>query len=1136
MRDELWFIEFGRGAALPLTPEEAPVDGEPVVPCAQGRIVVETARPAPPYFATCSTYRRGILGQDDPSYVPIGALVGPLARGAVSKTMLHRRQHSVMPDSPAARPDDLGVTPWYHDELDNESSPSGCDRSSYPSSSYNSRNERANLGNRPDLISTKGSSVESSDVPRASGSSAPRKAYMDLTDAMALLDETCPNQREASPSLTPRTPRTPLTPFPRNRRTRSKSSDNSSNYSNERLSDRSFETSKSQDKEKKRPFLRKIGISKTEDRPFLAKIMGPRIIGKPYLEKIGPSKAVEKPFLEKIGSSRTIDKFTFESLRELPRAMVRRCQPTEPSPLSIERKRTEEDDLEEEDDDDEDEHDEVIVIVKDEKEQEEEEEEAEKEDEEAKIITESTVVRTGSRRINGKGYLLKMYSFETDDINVEATAAMKAHKDPLRGASLDDVLDCEPSSLPVSEDSREHVSASRSVDRSTSVAELVTCRVTTSEEIVSSCTGHLASPREVTSWGNSPRWPKRKSRRVASTPRTRAEREQLSSVEIFPSDESTPNSPTKRRISRVSPDARDNSDRVVVSRTRNSPLPRNLVASPSKTRRQASDEARDEKTESTASETECKQARRQISQESALDYKMDVGEFEGTKSRRQTFKEAVEKFGGSRRQVSEEILDRNKENKKNGECSQFDDPHSRFERRGISSDNLKLSRETVVVSMPSASSLGYQSGDSSLASQRSSYHSQDFIRGTFKLLHDKFELQDVPVESYAAFKRRSRANYHHYHQSASDRKTALTEKTVIALINDDETEDTGSQEIASTTSTAMSLASILTTSLTTASTDSKDSKNYLTHSSLEATESKSSVTIKSVLRKQEQVDQQSDHEADTNSSIRRPRRRIVHEPSQETMDLLTELRKVKSLLKTPSTDADMDLDFSKPVRLPKKIMLTDKEFCLSVERENSLRRPSIRVGQSETAEAERQLDETSPRIVGPALFEKRCMSLDYADDEKPLKPEARAISLASATVDERIDSSDVGLSYDARSYCSDVFAMPSEELEERLTINAKESTEKLSDPKMTVRNHYNEVDIAIPVDQLGSVSPKRRIHIQGRTSDLYEIISPRSTPFRVKKRLGRISVEETVKPESFTLTKVDCRSVVTQKRTKCFPL
>lgn len=58
LRDELWFIEFGRGVALPLTPEEAPADGEPVVPCAQGRVVIESARPAQPHFATCSTYRR----------------------------------------------------------------------------------------------------------------------------------------------------------------------------------------------------------------------------------------------------------------------------------------------------------------------------------------------------------------------------------------------------------------------------------------------------------------------------------------------------------------------------------------------------------------------------------------------------------------------------------------------------------------------------------------------------------------------------------------------------------------------------------------------------------------------------------------------------------------------------------------------------------------------------------------------------------------------------------------------------------------------------------------------------------------------------------------------------------------------
>lgn len=313
-------------------------------------------------------------------------------------------------------------------------------------------------------------------------------------------------------------------------------------------------------------------------------------------------------------------------------------------------------------------------------------------------------------------------------------------------------------------------------------------------------------------------------------------------------------------------------------------------------------------------------------------------------------------------------------------------------------------------------------------------------------------------------------------------------------------------------------------------------------------------TVRSVLKKQQGIDHPSDQDSDTNSSVRRPKRRIFHEPSQETMDLLTELRKVKSLLKTPSWEKeDLELD-KKPVRQPKRILLTDKEFCLSVERENSIRRPSRVINSLERTE-EGQLDrkqeedrqkekekeeetkESDGGIPGPALFEKKCLSLDYADEEKPHKPEARAISLAPARnlpseVEEAVDYSDVALMRDSKSYSSDVFNTPSDETNEK----ERGSDSEKNVPKNMSQNHCAEVDIAIPIDQKAS-SPKGRVQIQGRTSDLYEIISPRSTPFRVKKRLGKISVEETVKPESFTLgSKVDCRSTVAQKRTKCFPL
>lgn len=1173
--------------ALPLTPEEAPVDGEPIVPCAQGRIIVETARQAPPHFATCSTYKR--LGLDDPDQVAIGGILGGLTNRAFNRNtrnprLVHNRQLSTIeqPDSPATRPEDLGVRSWYNEQFGTiESPPSSvgggiCDRSSYPSSSsnypYPHGDGRSLTVVRPNLslFSVTGSreresSLESNDTAPGHRYAAPRKAYMDLTDAIALLDETCPNQ-EPSPSLTPRTPRTPLTPFPRSKRARSKSSDNSSNYSNEITSaERTLETSRSQDKPQetkhRRPFLRKIGVSKTEDRPFFAKIT-PKVIGKPYLEKIGPSRAVEKPFLEKIGSSKTLDRFTFDALRELPKVMVKKCQPAEPSPLAIERTPhpiSEKEGLEHHVD-----HDDVLCIIKDER------DDGDEDNDDAN--DEETEDQSG-RRSNGKGYLLKMYSFESDCLNEgsDSTVCMKAHRDRLRGASLDDVLDSGPSSFPPSEDSHEHPS-SRSDDRSASVAELVKCRVTTSEEIFSTIMFHQSSPREAASWGNSPnRWSKRRSRRVISATRARPEREQNVSP-MFRSDDSTPNSPTKRRISPDRDQTTDN--RGVLSRTKNSFVSRDSLGSPLKSRRQASNEEAGSSADSRRDVDTSKSS--QPSSEENVQKEELVG-FSRSKSRRQTFKEAMDKFSGSenssgktRRQVSEDILDKNR---KNGEPPRFDDPPGRLERRGISSDNLKLSRETVVASVPSTSSLGYQSGDSSLVSQRSSYHSQDFIRGTLKILHDKFQLQEVPSESYAAFKRRTRANHQFYYQKDKQRTNMSDSrgKDVTAPTkNNNHNDENNSNDNNNETTNADAY-------LPKESNESVTVKDNSTRSASEdlSTESKSSITTKSVLRKQEGMDHESDEETDDGTSYRRSKRRMVNEPSQETMDLLTELRRVKSMLKTPSIEADGANDFSKPPpRFPKKILLTDKEFCLSVERENSVRRrPSMLIGEDLTGLSKTTMEETekeneeknganSPKksqprcsrreraLRGPALFEKRCLSLDYADDERPPKPEARAISLVassrtprSGTADyDNFDSSDPGGSaYDARSYSSDVFTSPSDENDESRVMetglrNSAKSPETHQTTTNTMNNHCAEVDIAIPVDHVGSISPKRRIHAQGRTSDFYEIISPRSTPFRVKKRLGRISVEEGVKPESFTLNKVDCRSVVNQKRTKCFPL
>lgn len=175
MRDELWFIEFGRGAALPLTPEEAPADGEPVVPCAQGRIVVETARPAPPHFATCSSYRRPLLSRIS-NEISVSDGTAPSSSGTEQSQQEQQQQQqqqqsqqtvsgkgaiskgTITPQSPAARPEELGVTPWYREDYpttDTSPGPMG-DRSSYPS--YSNIDGR---DGRPELNSTRNSSIDS---------------------------------------------------------------------------------------------------------------------------------------------------------------------------------------------------------------------------------------------------------------------------------------------------------------------------------------------------------------------------------------------------------------------------------------------------------------------------------------------------------------------------------------------------------------------------------------------------------------------------------------------------------------------------------------------------------------------------------------------------------------------------------------------------------------------------------------------------------------------------------------------------------------------------------------------------------------------------------------------------------------
>lgn len=1017
MRDELWFIEFGRGAALPLTPEEAPADGEPVVPCAQGRVIIETARPAPPHFATCSTYRRPLLSRMS-NEVSISDGTIPSSSGTDQSQHEQEQQHqkiggkgavskgTTTPQSPAARPDDLSVTPWYLEDNPTDTSPGPMgDRSSYPLYSHAD-------GGRPDLNSTRNSSIEG-ELPRPAVP-VPRRACMDLKAAMALLDETCPNV-EPSPSLTPKTPRTPLTPYTsRSKRARSKSSDNSSNYSNDRLSDRSFETLKDKDKDKKRPFLWKIGISKTEDRPFLAKLT-PRIIGKPYLEKIGPSRAVERPFLDKIGSSKTLDKFIFDTPRNERRNDVRNERKTNDTTVKnhtgmrndVKKHNTEEmiatkENIENT-------FQKVVLVT------------SHSEEVQCKPLETSA---THERRRSGKEFLLKMYSFETEDL--ESTVPVK---DPLRDSFLDNVVNSGPSSLPTENSSEHTISRPELENRPTSVtAELLKCRVTTSEEIISSSTC-LNSSSDANSWNNSPRRAQRGKKESALIRRKIFQ----GSSEIVRSDDSMPNSPTKRPISSVSPDRE----------FRNSISERGIL-SPTKTRRSIVEDTR--------------------------------------------------RIENTRRSIK----------------------YNQFERRGISSDNLlaKDALSFVTASQTIIDDIGRTreiSSEDSLATRRSEY-----TKETFKQLQDKFKLQEIPMESYAAFKRRTRAAQGAL--SRHDRLNLLPAESDIILKSASGTEDVAAAD---------------TNTIGTA----EEKRDWSQKS-----------TMRSILRKQQEIEHLSDHESDTNTSIRRPKRRIFHEPSQETMDLLTELRKVKSLLKTPSWEKDLDLD-QKPMQMPKRILLTDKEFCLSVERENSVRRPSRMINSLETTEEgkvtsnrenkedkENQSNSENRKSPGPALFEKRCLSLDYADEEKPQKPEARAISLASTRdlpfeTEETDDYPDLMLICDSKSCSSDVFNSPSEEIDRKVG----ELISEMEQPKKPSQNHYAEVDIAIPTDQ--RINSSKGEDIQERTSDLYEIISPRSTPFRVKKRLGKISVEETVKPENFTLgSKVDCRSVVAQKRTKCVPL
>lgn len=893
-----------------------PEDGEPVVPCAQGRVVIETVRHAPPHFATCSTYRKQLANRSELSRMKKTKTVdeNKSSKGTAVKTTttitLTVTTESTTASSTVTRPENLHIKSCLSN-TPTETSPSLIEKqSSHPLLTFDDNSISA------ELMSTRNSSVESD--PLKVGTNIQRKAYMDLRDAIALLDETCPNPN-TSPSVTPRsprTPRTPLTPHPRSKRARSKSSDNSSNYSNDRLSEKSFENPKVLEKSKKRPFLRKLGISMTDERPFFAKL-APKIIGKPYLEKIGPSKAVEKPYLDKIGSSKTLDKFIFEG----PKCEI-------PSDKIIE--------------------------------------------ENEKLITDDKKIeiKTFSKR-SGKGFLRKMYSFETEDL--EDTSVKKHHRDPLRGTSLDDVIDTGSTSL-ASIQTVEH-------KKPPCTAKLVKCKVTMSEEVLSS-NSCLSSSVEGPMWENSPRR-KRKTKNFLAQTITKSDT--LSSKEGLRSDESVPNSPTKRRL---------NVD--------------NASGSPAK----------------------------------------------------------------SRRQISEDILDKKLER------------YADFNRYAVSSDDLFTVKNKIPANV--------KNDDNNSQDVRRSNH--NYNKETFKQLYNRFESQEVPTESYAEFKQRTQKNIY---STSALRRVPDVNKISLPSLNF----ESSFQEV--------KLVYDEPTNSTTNSAKSEFLK----------------IRSRSVLRKQEGIDQTSDQECDTNTTPNRPKKQILHhQPSQETVDLLTELRRVKSLLKTPSYEKDLDLDEIKDiVKFPKKVQLTDKEFCLSVERENSIRRPKA------TCSEVGPINDNIPVALSPSFFSEQSPSIEYADDDRSPKAEMPTISLSSAKCrpsELEETTTDLTPICDSQSYTSDVFSSPSGDEVKQQEVSLTADT----------LQHY-DVDISIPVNEKGCSSDSTtNLQNQAKTIDQYEIMSPRVTPFKLKKRLGKISVEDTMKHENFALDKVDCRSVAVQKRTRCFPL
>ncbi|XP_014219518.1 uncharacterized protein LOC106647547 [Copidosoma floridanum] len=738
-------------------------------------------------------------------------------------------------NTPALRPEDLRVKPWY----ENASSLASRDSPppTVPPCPVNNQSCDLDIGSvrGTEAASTRTSSMES-EAPRDGAPVVPRKACMDLNDAIALLDETCPNPN-VSPQLTPRTP---LTPHPRNKRARSKSSDNSSNYSTERLNERPPQA----DKERKRPFLKKIGISMT------------------------------------------LDKFVFDSS---PRQRKGAAMIPEEPPAGLDNKTAQE-----------------------------------------QRRAEIRSFSTGERRRSGRNFLLKMYSFETEDL--EDGPPSKGRRDPLRGASLDDVL--------------ESGTMAESGDTTTSsAAELVRCRVTTSEEIIaysaSDSSPHL-------DWGN-------------GCPTTKGKE-----------PPSVPNSPTKRTHS-VTPE-----------------------------------------------------------KVTAVYKELEVG-------RRGT--------GG--RQSSDEILDKRK---------------SRFERfETHSTDSLASGRVATPVFAEIGGKVNGKLGSSSSVVSSVASSTRHLQQG-----RDKFDgSQEVFKESYAEFKLRTRGCSSNALKRLVGGRERNGSPSFDLGLSCKEARVEGSPKARSKSAETKPAGATL---------DSEDSGGGGGGRRLRN---------RSVLRKQQGIEH-SNYQPDEPVA-----RRLPHEPSQETLDLLTELQRVKSQLRTPS-ETYSEVDATAGSNFPRRVLLTDREFCLSVERENSLRQSS------------------------------RGKSLDDGDEDGSTAGPRHVASLGRGPRSEEVTEL---VTSDSRSYSSDVFNSP-EESEAKPEAQSKKAGGRRGELKPGGKGPRERSKSPRSAEE--EVGPRRRTE----ASEAPKV----ATPFRMKKRLGRISVEETVKQESFAAGKVECKELAVQKKAKCLPL